>query len=265
MIWPWLLHSLLHDKVAVAIDHLHAYQFQHKHIKQMYHCMYTVIVTCDWASKNGPSGHIKFDHIFQICCIISNYLLKVLKKNLIFTIQKQFNSQCVTACRKQILYTELKIFTILWYDAGTYFVATWSLFTGPVTFNLLRQRSQSISGQESAVSMAVPYSGKVWILSIWRKKVWRINRLANRLLLVRCNNNNNYYYTDGFSLANHGRFAKLSRYSSWNLDLVTCIPYMVYITCAGVTMVIAAICISDNYTYSIPHDIITISNELNSA
>ena len=92
-------------------------------------------------------------------------------------------------------------------------MATWSLFTGPVTFNLLRQRSQSISGQESAVSMAVPYSGKVkvWILSIWRKKVWRINRLANRLLLVRCNNNNNY--TDGFSLANHGRFAKLSRYS----------------------------------------------------
>ena len=100
MIWPWLLHSLLHDKVAVAVDHLHAYQFQHKHIKQTYHCMYTVIVTCDWASKNGPSGHTKFDHIFQICCIISNYLLKVLKKNLIFIIQKQFNSQCVTACRK---------------------------------------------------------------------------------------------------------------------------------------------------------------------
>ena len=77
--------------------------------------------------------------------------------------------------------------------------------------HLIWQRSQSISGQESAVSMAVPYSRKVWILSIWRKKVWRINRLANRLLLVRCNNNNNY--TDGFSLANHGRFAKLSRYS----------------------------------------------------
>ena len=27
---------------------------------------------CDWASKNGPSGHTKFDHIFHICCIITN-------------------------------------------------------------------------------------------------------------------------------------------------------------------------------------------------
>ena len=34
---------------------------------------------CDWASKNGPSGHINFDHIFHICCIITNDLLKLHK------------------------------------------------------------------------------------------------------------------------------------------------------------------------------------------
>ena len=22
---------------------------------------------CDWASKKGPSGHIKFDHFFKLC------------------------------------------------------------------------------------------------------------------------------------------------------------------------------------------------------
>ena len=22
---------------------------------------------CDWASEKGPSGHIKFDHFFQLC------------------------------------------------------------------------------------------------------------------------------------------------------------------------------------------------------
>ena len=34
---------------------------------------------CDWASKNEPSGHIKFHHSFQVCCIITNYVLKPLK------------------------------------------------------------------------------------------------------------------------------------------------------------------------------------------
>ena len=66
----------------------------------------------------------------------------------------------------------------------------------------------------------VPYSGKVcWgeslanrlFSSIWRKKVWQINRSASRLSIVSTN-------LDGFSLANHGRFAKfppskLSRYT----------------------------------------------------
>ena len=58
------------------------------------------------------------------------------------------------------------------------------------------------------------YNGKVWqgkslvnqlFSSFWRKKVWRINRLAIRLLVVHNN-------LDGFSLAKHGRFAKLSHY-----------------------------------------------------
>ena len=41
-----------------------------------------------------------------------------------------------------------------------------------------------------------------WLFStIWQKKIWRINRSANRLLNVSTN-------FDGFSFANHGRFAK---------------------------------------------------------
>ena len=39
-------------------------------------------VICDWASENGPSGDTKFDHIFQIYCIIANDLLKLYKWNL---------------------------------------------------------------------------------------------------------------------------------------------------------------------------------------
>ena len=37
---------------------------------------------CDWASKNGPSGHINFDYIFQICCIITYDLIIQLHWNL---------------------------------------------------------------------------------------------------------------------------------------------------------------------------------------
>ena len=40
-------------------------------------------------------------------------------------------------------------------------------------------------------------------LSIWQKKVWKINRSANMLLIVSTS-------LDGFSLVNHGQFAKLS-------------------------------------------------------
>ena len=61
----------------------------------------------------------------------------------------------------------------------------------------------------------VPHSGKVWqgeslanwlFLSIWRKKVWRINRSANRLSIVSTK-------LDGFSLANHRQFAKFTKLS----------------------------------------------------
>ena len=64
----------------------------------------------------------------------------------------------------------------------------------------------------------IPYSGKVWraeclanllFLSVWRKKVWRMNRSAKGLSMVGIN-------LDGFSLANRlrfAKFAKLSRYT----------------------------------------------------
>ena len=46
-----------------------------------------------------------------------------------------------------------------------------------------------------------------WLCSsLWWKKVWRINRTANRLFIVSTN-------LDDFGLANHGWFAKLSRYT----------------------------------------------------
>ena len=65
---------------------------------------------------------------------------------------------------------------------------------------------------------SILYSGKVWwgeclanllFSSVWRKKVWRMNRSAKGLLIVTTT-------LDGFSLANHRRFtkfAKLSRYA----------------------------------------------------
>ena len=68
----------------------------------------------------------------------------------------------------------------------------------------------------------IPYSRKVWwgeslanwlFSSIWRKKVWRINRSANRLSIISTK-------LGGFSLANHGwiaKFAKLSRYTVLSL------------------------------------------------
>ena len=51
--------------------------------------------------------------------------------------------------------------------------------------------------------------GKVWQIDSFRAfgegQFWRINRSGNRLLIVFTN-------LDGFILANHGQFAKLSRY-----------------------------------------------------
>ena len=63
--------------------------------------------------------------------------------------------------------------------------------------------------------MCIPYSGKVWrveclanllFLSVWRKKVWRMNRSAKGLSMVGIN-------LDGFSLANRLRFAKFAKLS----------------------------------------------------
>ena len=42
--------------------------------------------------------------------------------------------------------------------------------------------------------------------SVWRKKIWRINRSANRLLIISSN-------LDGFILANHRRFTKFANIS----------------------------------------------------
>ena len=61
----------------------------------------------------------------------------------------------------------------------------------------------------------LPYSGKVWrgeslanwlFSNIWRMNVWRINRSANRLSIVSTK-------LEGFSLANHGWFAKFAKLS----------------------------------------------------
>ena len=67
----------------------------------------------------------------------------------------------------------------------------------------------------STASPHVPYSRKVWqgeslanrlFLNLWRKKVWWINRPANKLFIVSTN-------LEGFSLVNHGWFAKLAKLS----------------------------------------------------
>ena len=76
----------------------------------------------------------------------------------------------------------------------------------------------------------IPYSGKVWwgeslanqlFSSIWRKKVWRINRSANRLLIV-CTS------LDGFSLDNSPNSpnfhpTKFSRYTVFPQSILKCI------------------------------------------
>jgi len=61
----------------------------------------------------------------------------------------------------------------------------------------------------------VPYSRKVWWDKVWRiysfqafceKKVWRMNRFSQKVIFVSRN-------LDGFSLANHGWFAKFTKLS----------------------------------------------------
>ena len=68
---------------------------------------------------------------------------------------------------------------------------------------------------ESQYRIAGKFSGKVWweeclanllFSSVWRKKVWQMNRSAKGLLIVITN-------LDGFSLANCRRFAKFAKHS----------------------------------------------------
>ena len=54
------IHSLQDNKLIVTETYVH--------------CMYIAI--CDRASEKGPSGHIKFDHLFQLCCIITKDTIK---------------------------------------------------------------------------------------------------------------------------------------------------------------------------------------------
>ena len=58
--------------------------------------------------------------------------------------------------------------------------------------------------------------GKVTLLSIWQKKVWQINRSANRILIESAS-------LDRFSLANHQQFAKLAKLSPAKLSCYTVI------------------------------------------
>ena len=50
--------------------------------------------------------------------------------------------------------------------------------------------------------------GELIRLSILQKKMWQINKSANRLLIISTN-------LDGFSLVNHGRFAKFAKLSCY--------------------------------------------------
>ena len=49
--------------------------------------------------------------------------------------------------------------------------------------------------------------GEMTFLAFGEKKVWQINKSTNRLLIESTN-------LDGFSLANHGRFAKFAKLSA---------------------------------------------------
>ena len=56
--------------------------------------------------------------------------------------------------------------------------------------------------------------GKLTLFEPLARESWRINRSANRLLIVSTN-------LDGFNLVNHGRFAKLSRYTVYIFHTTT--------------------------------------------
>ena len=60
---------------------------------------------CDWASKNGPSGHIKFNYIFQTCCIVEPIDMRSLavRNNLIRTILHITECKC---CAQNPMYSK---------------------------------------------------------------------------------------------------------------------------------------------------------------
>ena len=86
---------------------------------------------CDWANENGPSGHTKFDHIFQLCCTITIALAAK-------AIEVTFLSPIHNLIDNILQLTESKYSTqnsryVPFYDM-VYFVSTWSLFAVPVTY-----------------------------------------------------------------------------------------------------------------------------------
>ena len=56
-------------------------------------------------------------------------------------------------------------------------------------------------------------------MSVWRGKVWRMDRFSHRVIIISKN-------LDGFSLANHGRFAKFAKLSPRQ-------SFLLYGTCLG--------------------------------
>ena len=78
-------------------------------------------------------------------------------------------------------------------------------------FNVITLRVHNTYSRKEI--LVFPYSGKVWqgvanllFLCIWWKKLWQMNRSANRLSIVTTN-------LDGFSLVNHRQFAKFDKLS----------------------------------------------------
>ena len=84
--------------------------------------------------------------------------------------------------------------------------------------NHLQHKLHNIISHNNMIIVIVqlPYSGKVWrgeclanllFISVWWKKVWRMNRSAKGLLIITAN-------LDGFSLVNHRQFAKFAKLST---------------------------------------------------
>ena len=80
------------------------------------------------------------------------------------------------------------------------------MYTQYITYRM----EEKFGGGENLVNRLVS--------SIWRKKVWQINRSANRLLIISTN-------LDGFSLVNHRQFTKFANVSPCQSFL----PYGIYV------------------------------------